>query len=97
MKRCLFLVAIVFVVVRVLTVLAYRNTLDYYGMIAGQFAIAEAAYNGHAFAKTGRWPPTPPSWLPVTDVSPRSRNGRALSDPTETPPIRRRTFRGSAT
>jgi hypothetical protein len=51
MGRKLLLVAAVFVLVRSATLLAYRDTLYYYGMIASQFAIAEAAYAGHAFAQ----------------------------------------------
>ena len=36
--------------VRIATIVAYRDTLYYYGMVAHQFAIAEAAYHGHWFA-----------------------------------------------
>jgi hypothetical protein len=46
----LLVVSGVFLVVRTLTILAYQDTLYYYGMIASQFGIAEAAYEGHWFA-----------------------------------------------
>lgn len=42
--------ALLFLVVRIATIAAYRNTLYYYGMISSQFGIAEAAYKGHEFA-----------------------------------------------
>ncbi len=50
MGRRLAVLAILFLLVRVATVIAYRDTLYYYGMITHQFAIAEAAYAGHGFA-----------------------------------------------
>jgi hypothetical protein len=48
--RKLLVVAVALVVVRTLTIHAYRDTLYYYGLAAHQFAIAEAAYAGHWFA-----------------------------------------------
>jgi hypothetical protein len=36
--------------VRSVTVIAYRDTLYYYGMVAHQFGIAEAAFEGHWFS-----------------------------------------------
>ena len=51
MARRLLVVAVAFVVVRTLTIHAYRDTLYYYGLVVHQFAIAEAAYNGHWFAQ----------------------------------------------
>jgi hypothetical protein len=48
--RKLLVVALALVVVRTLTICAYRNTLYYYGLVAQQFAIADAAYAGHWFA-----------------------------------------------
>jgi hypothetical protein len=50
MGRKLAAVALLFLVVRALTVFAYSDTLYYYGMIMHQFAIAEASYSGHGFA-----------------------------------------------
>ena len=50
-RRALLLVAALFVVVRAATIVAYRDTYYFYGMIASQFAIAGAAYQGHAFAQ----------------------------------------------
>ena len=49
-RRLLLGLAVVFLVVRAATVLAYRETFYYYGMVSNQFAIAEAAYKGHWFA-----------------------------------------------
>jgi hypothetical protein len=51
MTRNLLVVAVAFVLVRTLTVYAYRDTPYYYGLVVHQFAIAEAAYNGHWFAQ----------------------------------------------
>ena len=51
MGQRLLAIGVVFMVVRIATILAYRDTLYYYGMIASQFAIAEAAYRGHFFAQ----------------------------------------------
>jgi hypothetical protein len=48
--RRLLVVAIALVVVRALTIHAYRETHYYYGLVAHQFAIADAAYAGHWFA-----------------------------------------------
>ena len=50
MGRRLLVVAIALVGVRALTIEAYRGTLYYYGLVAHQFAIADAAYAGHWFA-----------------------------------------------
>jgi hypothetical protein len=50
MGRKLAAIALVFLLVRALTVFAYRDTLYYYGMITHQFAIADASYSGHGFA-----------------------------------------------
>lgn len=50
MGRRLLVVAIALVGVRVLTIVAYRDTLYYYGLVAHQFAIADAAHAGHWFA-----------------------------------------------
>lgn len=50
MARKLAKVALLFLLVRALTVFAYEDTLYYYGMITHQFAIADAAYSGHGFA-----------------------------------------------
>lgn len=50
MRRKLVLLAAMLVLVRIATVLAYRDTLYYYGLVAHQFAIAEAAYKGHWLA-----------------------------------------------
>jgi hypothetical protein len=49
-RRLLLGLAVAFLLVRAATVLAYRDTLYYYGMVSNQFAIAEAAYKGHWFA-----------------------------------------------
>lgn len=46
----LALLALLFLVVRLATIAAYRDTLYYYGLISHQFAIADAAYHGHGFA-----------------------------------------------
>lgn len=51
MVRKLLLISVVFALIRTATVLAYRDTYYFYGMIASQFAIAEAAYRGHSFAQ----------------------------------------------
>ena len=51
MARKLLLVTVAFAIVRVATLVAYRDKYYFYGMIASQFAIAEAAYTGHAFAQ----------------------------------------------
>lgn len=45
---------LLFLVVRTCTVLAYRDTVYFYGMVANQFAIAEAAYKGHSFSWDAR-------------------------------------------
>lgn len=50
MGRTLAAIALLFLLVRALTVFAYRDTLYYYGMITHQYAIADAAYSGHGFA-----------------------------------------------
>jgi hypothetical protein len=50
MVRKLLALAVLLVLVRIATVVAYRDTLYYYGMIAHQFGIAEAAHRGHWFA-----------------------------------------------
>ena len=50
MRSRLATLAVVFVAVRIATIVAYRDTLYYYGMVANQFGIAEAAYKGHWFA-----------------------------------------------
>jgi hypothetical protein len=50
LSRALLAVAVVFLLVRAATVVAYRDTLYYYGMVAGQYGMARAAYEGHAFA-----------------------------------------------
>jgi hypothetical protein len=49
-RRQLLRLAVAFLLVRAATLLAYRDTLYYYGMVSNQFAIAEAAYKGHWFA-----------------------------------------------
>jgi hypothetical protein len=49
-RRLLLGLAVAFLLVRAATLLAYRDTLYYYGMVSNQFAIAEAAYKGHWFA-----------------------------------------------
>jgi len=51
MSRKLAGLAALFLVTRALTLFAYRDTYYSYGMIASQFAIAEAAYGGHAFSQ----------------------------------------------
>lgn len=50
LRRALVIVAALFLVVRVATIVAYRDTLYYYGMVASQYGIAQAAYAGHWFA-----------------------------------------------
>jgi hypothetical protein len=50
MTRRLLLIAALFLLVRAATVVAYRDTLYYYGMVAGQYAMAEAAWSGHWLA-----------------------------------------------
>jgi hypothetical protein len=49
-RRLLLRLAVAFLLVRAATVLAYHDTVYYYGMVSNQFAIAEAAYKGHWFA-----------------------------------------------
>jgi hypothetical protein len=49
-RRPLLWLAVAFLLVRAATVLAYRDTPYYYGMVSNQFAIADAAYKGHWFA-----------------------------------------------
>lgn len=49
-RRPLLVVAALFLAVRAATIVAYSDTLYYYGMIGHQFGIAEAAYHGHWFA-----------------------------------------------
>jgi hypothetical protein len=41
---------LLFLAVRACTLVAYRETVYYYGMVSNQFAIADAAYRGHAFS-----------------------------------------------
>lgn len=45
---------LLFLAVRTCTILAYRDTVYFYGMVANQFAIAEAAYKGHSFSWDAR-------------------------------------------
>lgn len=40
-----------FIILRIATIISYSDTNWYYGMAASQFAIAEAAYNGHSFSQ----------------------------------------------
>ncbi len=49
LRRSLLLIAALFLLVRVATIVAYRDTLYYYGMVAGQYGMAEAAYQGRWF------------------------------------------------
>lgn len=51
MGKKLFIIVLLFLLVRGLTVIAYKDTYFYYGMVSNQFAIAEAAYNGHWFSQ----------------------------------------------
>lgn len=51
MRRKLFIIALLFLLIRGFTVIAYKDTYHYYGMVSNQFAIAEAAYNGHWFSQ----------------------------------------------
>ena len=46
----LAVLAVLFLLVRIATIAAYRDTLYYYGLVSHQFAIAEATYHGHGFA-----------------------------------------------
>ena len=50
MTRRLLLIAALVLLLRAATIVAYRDTLYYYGMVAGQYAMAEAARSGHWFA-----------------------------------------------
>ncbi len=50
MRREAVALAVLFLLVRVATIALYRDTLYYYGMVAHQYAIADAAYAGHGFA-----------------------------------------------
>ena len=49
MGRTLAALAVLFLLLRVVTVAAYRDTLYCYGLVSHQFSIAEAAYKGHGF------------------------------------------------
>lgn len=49
--RAVIAIAVAFLLVRALTTLMYEGVYYYYGMVAGQFAIADAAYHGHWFAQ----------------------------------------------
>jgi hypothetical protein len=49
-RRALLLIAASFLLVRAATIVAYRDTYYYYGMVSGQYGIAQAAYTGHWFA-----------------------------------------------
>lgn len=50
LRRSLLIVGALFLLVRGATIVAYRDTLYYYGMVAGQYGMAEGAYKGHWFA-----------------------------------------------
>jgi hypothetical protein len=84
---------LLFIVVRACTVLAYRDTVYFYGMVANQFAIAEAAYKGYSFSwdarlagaaleetrRSGRF-------VPIEDWAHLPRSGRYTTFPAEDVP-----------
>ena len=50
MRNKLLIIALLFLVVRGLTIYVYEGTYYYYGMVANQFAIAEASYRGQSLS-----------------------------------------------
>lgn len=50
MAKKITIIVILFLIVRILTTLAYKDTYYYYGMVANQFEIADASYYGHDFS-----------------------------------------------
>jgi hypothetical protein len=50
MRLKILVIALLFLIVRLWTVMAYKDLYYYYGMVWNQFAIAEALYHGHWFS-----------------------------------------------